>query len=212
MFWNCLECTRASRATPLSESLSEQIKRAQTIAGQLLWIAGRTRPDIPYAVSMVGQLVTRNPSEAVSQAQTRHTSDLSLVYGKAPCDYGEWDQLKYKRHSGLVEAYADASLAADSDCKSFGAAHLHWAGSLACWLSQRQPLIGASTAEAELVALTEAHALSRAMQPTVRALLRDHLVQVEPMIYTDMQQPYVGRWSMEDASPTPTWKSCKAVC
>ena len=160
------------------------------MGGQLLWISGRTRPDIAYAVNMVGQLVTQNQSEATSRAEIvikylRNTADLCLEYGKAPDDFGEWDQLKFRRHKGLVEAYADASLAADSESRSYGAAQLYWAGGLVCWLCQRQPLIAASTAEAELVALTEANALCRSMQPTVQALLRDHLAQAETVMYTD---------------------------
>ena len=115
----------------------------------------------------------------------RNTADLCLEYGKAPDDFGEWDQLKFRRHKGLVEAYADASLAADSKSRSYGAAQLYWVGGLVCWLCQRQPLIAASTAEAELVALTEAHALCRSMQPTVQALLRDDLAQAETVMYTD---------------------------
>ena len=84
---------------------------------------------------MVGQLVTKNPSEGISRAETvikylRRTADLCLEYGKAPDDFGEWDQLKFRRHKGLVEAYADASLASDSlwGCPSVLG---RWAGVLA---------------------------------------------------------------------------------
>ena len=44
--------------------LSERINGAQAVAGQLLWLAGRTWPDIAYAVSRVGRCVTKNPDEA----------------------------------------------------------------------------------------------------------------------------------------------------
>ena len=187
---SAVPAVREPEVKQMTDTMQEQVKLAQTIEKQLLWIAGRTRPDIAYAVNMIGQLVTKDPAEAISRAETvikylRKTADLCLVYGRAPDDFGEWDQLKFRRHKGLVEACADAGLAADSNSRSYGAAHLYWAGALVCWLCQRQPLIAASTAEAELVALTESHALSRSMQPAIQALLRDHLAQVEAVMYTD---------------------------
>ena len=204
---SAVPAVREPEVKQMTEPVLEQVKLAKTIGGQILWISGRTRPDIAYAVNMVGQLVTKCPAEAVSRAETvirylRKTADLRLVYGKAPDDFGEWDQLKFRRHKGLVEAYADASLAADVNSRSYGAVHLYWAGALVCWLCQRQPLIAASTAAAELFASTEAHALSRAMQPTVQALLRDHLAQVEAVMYTDNSAALqLCTWIMEDAPP-----------
>ena len=134
--------------------------------------------------------MTKNPAESIGRAETvlrylRRTVDLSLVYPQAPNDYGKWQQLKYRRHEGLVEAFADASLASDSESKSYGSSQLFWAGAVVCWASQRQPLIAASTAEAELVALTESHAMGRAMLPTIQALLCDRMTSVEPVLYTD---------------------------
>ena len=177
-------------------SLQELVKRAQTLAGQLLWVAGRTRPDIAYAVRKVRQNVTKNPAEAICRAETvlrylRRTVAFSVVYDRAPNEFGKWDQ---RRREGLVEAYADASLDSDADSKSYGASQLFWAGSIVCWVSQEQPLIAASTAEAELIALTESHALGRAMLPTIQALLCDRLTNVEPVLYTDNAAADAGAW------------------
>ena len=44
------------------------IKRAQTLTGQLLWVANRTRPDISSAVSMASQRIVHDPAEAVARA------------------------------------------------------------------------------------------------------------------------------------------------
>ena len=42
------------------------IREAQSIAGEILWIALRSRPDLSYAVSMLGRQVTKNPRWAVA--------------------------------------------------------------------------------------------------------------------------------------------------
>ena len=47
---------------PPEEDISpSQIKAAQGITGELLWAAGRTRPDISFVVSIMGQQVTKRP-------------------------------------------------------------------------------------------------------------------------------------------------------
>ena len=42
----------------------EALKRAQTLAGELLWVSGKTRVDIVYGVSRVTSLVSRCPEKA----------------------------------------------------------------------------------------------------------------------------------------------------
>ncbi|CAE6971030.1 unnamed protein product [Symbiodinium sp. CCMP2592] len=51
-----------------SEQL-EWTKRAQSLIGQLLWLAGRTRPDIAYAVNLAAQRIVPSPGEAVARAE-----------------------------------------------------------------------------------------------------------------------------------------------
>ena len=47
----------------------ELIKRSQCLIGQLLWLAGRTRPDLAYGVSMAAQKIASNPREALARAE-----------------------------------------------------------------------------------------------------------------------------------------------
>jgi hypothetical protein len=42
-----------------------QVKPAQAIAGALLWLNTRTRPDISVGVSTVCRFATKNPAKAV---------------------------------------------------------------------------------------------------------------------------------------------------
>ena len=44
---------------------------------------------------------------------------------------------------------------------------MFWAGEMIMWHSGRQPLISASTAEAELIAMAEAFAMGRSLKPLI---------------------------------------------
>ena len=122
----------------------EEIKLAQQVAGELLWISQRTRPDIAFACSLVGSLATRAPRRAVDIGQKvlaflQRTKDRKLVYeGCIP----------------VLGAFVDASFAPDSS-----RSHTGWliqlAGNTIAWRSSRQACITLSTAEAELEAATE---------------------------------------------------------
>ena len=39
----------------------EDVRQAQVITGELLWLSSRTRPDITYAVAVMGQWTTKRP-------------------------------------------------------------------------------------------------------------------------------------------------------
>ena len=47
----------------------ELTKRSQCLIGQLLWLAGRTRPDLSYGVSMAAQKIVSSPREALARAE-----------------------------------------------------------------------------------------------------------------------------------------------
>ena len=66
------------------------ICEAQSIAGEILWIALRSRPDLSYAVSMLGRQVTKNPKWAVAlgeQILEYLNGTPYLFYG--PCKPGD---------------------------------------------------------------------------------------------------------------------------
>ena len=96
---------------------AELVSQAQTLAGQLLWLSGRTRPEIGYAVSKMSQMITVDPNEAITRGEQilkflRHAPDTGLWYGSAPDDYGTFGQLHCRRHHGLVEGYSHFAEAA----------------------------------------------------------------------------------------------------
>ena len=122
-----------------------ELRTAQQCAGQLLWLSQRTRPDISYVASLEGSLATRAPRRAIQIAEKaiaylQRTMGYSLIY--------------QSDGSGLV-AYCDASFAPEG-----GRSHSGWIVLLhdcvIAWRSGRQSTVTLSTAEAELMAMSEA--------------------------------------------------------
>ena len=148
-----------------------ELRVAQQWAGELLWVSQRTRPDIAFAASLVGSLATRAPRRAAQVAEKvlgflQRTLDLALVYDND--------------NSGLA-AFCDASFAPEG-----GRSHSGWAvqlgGCTIAWRSSRQSTVTLSTAEAELMAMSEA---VLALQ-SVDSMLQDVKTVVKPhLLFSD---------------------------
>ena len=74
-------------------AIKSYLKSAQTAAGELQWLVGRTRPDLQYAAMMISQLLTSNPSEACRRAEVvirylRWSSKAGLKCDVAPGLHG----------------------------------------------------------------------------------------------------------------------------
>ena len=46
---------------PEENLVVEEIRKAQGVTGELLWLAVRSRPDIAFAVSLMGRHLSKNP-------------------------------------------------------------------------------------------------------------------------------------------------------
>ncbi|CAE7312303.1 RE1 [Symbiodinium sp. CCMP2456] len=161
------------------DSLFDQTKRAQSIAGQLLWVSTHTRPDVCYAVQAVCQQIATDPAGACDAGlivlqYLKRTIDHRLSYGPAPEDFGVWNELQFKRGAMMVEVFTDASFCPDESCKSVQSSMMFWGGRLVMWAGGRQSLIAASTAEAELISMVEGYSMGRAFLPTIEALGRGY--------------------------------------
>ena len=80
----------------------------------LLWLSGRTRPDLVFAVTKAW------PPTPLKRLRCncivkylRYAPSVGLHYGPAPDDFGQWAQLKYRRDASSIEVYSDASYGAD---------------------------------------------------------------------------------------------------
>ena len=126
---------------PRSET---EVRAAQQIGGELLWMSQRTRPDVAYVCSLIGSLATRAPRRALeigekTLAYLQRTSGRSLLF---------------EGRTHYLAGFVDASFAPDAN-----RSHTGWviqlAGNIIAWRSSRQSCISLSTAEAELEAAVE---------------------------------------------------------
>ena len=135
------------------------LKEAQSLTGELAWLAQRTRPDLGFTVSVMGTLMSKDPERAAMIGRKalnylNHTKEWKLLY-------------KTNQQPSLV-AYTDSSYAPDGG-RSHGGAVVFWSGAPVAWRSGRQALITTSSAETELLAASEGTTL----MASVDALLQD---------------------------------------
>jgi len=119
------------------------VKEAQRVVGELVWITARTRPDLAFVISKLASMITEAPIQVVQLAKT------------------VWQYLAATVHQGLIfknaegerqlNVYTDASY---SDV-SFGCHLVLWGTSLLLWKAGKQPIQAASAAESELVEVLE---------------------------------------------------------
>ena len=97
------------KSTPLPGTLDEtpeenvqisDVRAAQTLVGELLWAACRSRPDLSFATSWLGRHVTRCPRRVLSLG--RHTlgylsatADMSLAYNRCEGGFGSGGSLAF---------------------------------------------------------------------------------------------------------------------
>jgi hypothetical protein len=133
---------------PLDKALHD---RYMSIVGSLQYIAIVTRPDIAFAASALARYMS-NPTRFLLKCAERtlrylgKTKNLSLTY----CGTDKASE------QTLVLGYSDADYAGCmSTAKSTSGMLITYQGLPIYWRSKRQPIVTISTAEAELVALTD---------------------------------------------------------
>ena len=111
----------------------KDIKTAQAMAGTLLWLTTRTRPDIAMGVSTVCRLATKNPKRSIEIAtiimQYVEGMPGGLHYTKdVPTDkWGTRGQLKVVRHASLLEICSDIAFGVGTKMAVFKGLPFFWA-------------------------------------------------------------------------------------
>ena len=147
---------------PEAESYTqEELRNAQKITGELLWVTQRSGVDLAYAVALMGSWTVRAP-RVVKKIGMR-----LLEYLGATCDYRLSLIPTADAYEG-VTAFSDASFA-PYGCNSITGALVTFRNRAVLWKGKRQGLISLSTAEAELIAGCEAVVLAQSCE----ALLND---------------------------------------
>jgi len=136
------------------EITTGEVREAQRVVGELLWLVTRTRIDLAYVTSRLSQMVLRAPREVLRAskqvwAYLKMTASQGLLFSP---DAG----VGWAGESGLgLQAYSDASFAPGGG-HSVGCVIIKWNGSPMLWRAGKQPFPTLSAAEAELTEATEA--------------------------------------------------------
>ena len=128
------------------EYTSDELRRAQSICGELLWLSQRTRPDLAHTTSLLASWTTRDPV-FVSKLGLKVMQYLK----------GSMDQrlvLEHDPEAPLLECFTDASFAPYGS-KSYTGIAIRHSGCLVLWRAAKQNLVTLSSSESELVAATE---------------------------------------------------------
>ena len=125
----------------------EDVRQSQKQVGELLWIVTRTRPDLMYAVSRMGSLVTKSPTKVNEIYQQvigylLRTSNEGLSFKSSPGD------------APVLEVFTDASFAPDGR-ESHGSFVVEFLVCPIFWRSGKQSFVTLSTAEAEMMEVIE---------------------------------------------------------
>ena len=156
-------------ATPVDTTGKEAaIKEAQKRVGELLWLMGRTRPDLQHAVSIMSSRITRCP-DLVNQLGTRLLDYLcETVHFRLTFIYKE-------EKEGHLDVFTDSSFA-PSGGRSNGCCAVFYNDAAITWRAGRQTLCSLSTAESELLEALEGAILGM----STRSLLEE--LQGKPIV------------------------------
>ena len=156
-----IPCSESILSLPLLDKESEEVKEHEenyrALVGCLLWIAGTTRPDIAYSVSMLSRFVAcagREHYKAAIQVlqYLMGTIDYKLkLGGPADSTYGDSIPDGTSMH-GLV-AFTDASF---GDEKPMGGYLLTYHASPISWAAKKLTCTPLSSCESEWLAATTA--------------------------------------------------------
>ena len=157
---------------PPEEFVDEKdVRLAQKLVGELLWVSTRTRPEISFSVSRCSAMILTAPKWTCEMCgiiwgYLKETPEEGLWFGRdRDLEDHEIDG------KGGLRAYSDISFAPVGEGSiSHGAVMVLWNGALMWWRSGKQPFPTLSTAEAELVEAIEAFTLG----DSVDALISEH--------------------------------------
>ena len=99
----------------VEEYETQDLRAAQSMVGELLWLSTRTRPDLCFAIGVLGRMVHKKPKlvKELSFHVLRYlwsTSEMGLLYEPCkPGDLGQTDHLQVPRSVQRLEVYADIS-------------------------------------------------------------------------------------------------------
>ena len=166
---------KLAEAAPLQPQDPGTVRRAQQIAGELLWLAGLTRPEIQFSVGAISRMISINAEEALAMGDQvlkylRRHSTRGLWYSAASMTWGGEGDLQVPMGRNTLVGFCDASFAPTAQ-RSTQSTMTFVNGALIAWSSTRQSHTTLSTAEAELVGITSMFGELQALEPLVTEIL-----------------------------------------
>ncbi|CAE7580175.1 RE2, partial [Symbiodinium sp. CCMP2456] len=154
------------------ESTADFVRAAQTMAGELQWLAGRCRPEILYAVNLLSQAISKSPKEAVYRGghllrYLKRFPEAGILYKK---EAQLTEDAQVSSAGIVIEGFCDASFAPNSG-RSQQAIMIFVMGGLVAWTSSRQAFVTMSTAESELVGICELTTCMKSIEQLVAEVM-----------------------------------------
>ena len=143
----------------------DELRAAQKLTGELLWVAQRSRVDLAYAVALMGSWTVRAPN---------HVKKIGLrllEYVGATQDHKLSLIPRKDCYNGIV-IFSDASFAPYGS-QSVTGVLVTYKGRAMLWKGKRQSLISLSTAESELIAGCEGVVLGQSAEALLGDLTAD---------------------------------------
>ena len=162
------------------------VREAQKVTGELLWLSGKTRPDLSWAVMKMAQNAVKKPRWTLTMGEAvlaylRSSMNYGLHYTyQVPHDSDPDLMRRVPRRAGTLEVLVDASFS-PGDSHSISGTVVLLAGCPIQWESKKQSLMALSTAESELTAILEGLQAGR----SARALINLIMPVVDLELYND---------------------------
>ena len=177
-----------------------QLRQAQQLAGELIWVSTRTRVDIAFAVGAMSRRLHRDPTGALRIGEQilsylRKSPGLGIQY--SPCEPTEMDENQVPRMMDTIEVFADVSYAPGGEAyRSIQGVLTTMGGQIIQWHTGRQSLIATSTAEGELLAYQEGQIMGASVESLAQAMALDPLANTSPEGESQQAErsPEEGEW------------------
>ena len=149
---------------PDEEEDWKSLKEAQMVVGEVMWLAGRTRPDIAFTTGAISRMLHRRPRYAclIAQHLLRYlngTRYAGLDYVEKIEDRGKVEGCEeVKKGLSTMEVMADVSYGPETEqYKSVQGIIVEHNSNILFWESVRQPMVALSTCESELIGYLEGY-------------------------------------------------------
>ena len=199
----------ADDISPEPEDFNEpELRFAQRMVGEQLWLTMRCRPDIQFVVGHMAQWVAKHPRRVTKIAKRvlaylSSTTDLKLILGE---DHGDGSTSSGSSTAPSTSTnqtaevaligYSDSSFAPFGD-RSYGASVVTVNNGPVAWKSGKQSLITLSTMESELLEATTAAVLLESVGVLLDEVLGrrvQRFLRVDNSAATAMLQGGAGSW------------------